>query len=165
MLFTQMWKLTRMIAELKIQTSCSKRRSLRKGVLLWCSGLKIQCCHCKGLRGCCGTNLNPSPQTSTCCGRSPQKKSSKKDGSRQDSGYITVIMRNRGLYTQTLHVSMSSLCGSQDTNPIVSMKIWVQSLASFSGLSMPHRCQRWCRLQMWLGSGVAAALRVAVVPI
>ena len=40
-------------------------------------------------------------------------------------------------------------------NLTVSMRMWVQSLASISGLRMQHCCKLWCRLQMQLGSGVA----------
>ena len=38
--------------------------------------------------------------------------------------------------------------------------VWlrVQSLASLSGLKIPCCHELWCRLQMWLGSGVAVAV-------
>ena len=38
------------------------------------------------------------------------------------------------------------------------MRVWVWSLASLSGLWIRHCCELWCRSQMWLGSGVAVAL-------
>ena len=38
------------------------------------------------------------------------------------------------------------------------MKLWVRSLASLSGLRIPHCCDLWCRLQLWLGSGMAVAV-------
>ena len=44
---------------------------------LWCSGLRIWCCHYSGLRHCCGTSSIPGPGTSTCH-RCSQKKEKKK---------------------------------------------------------------------------------------
>ena len=41
---------------------------------------------------------------------------------------------------------------------LVSMRMWVQSLASPSGLRIQHCSELWCRLQTWLGSGVAMAV-------
>ena len=41
---------------------------------------------------------------------------------------------------------------------LVSMKTWVRSLASLSGLRIWRCLELWCRLQTWLGSGVAVAL-------
>ena len=43
----------------------------------------------------------------------------------------------------------------------VSMRMWFQSLASLSGLRIWPCCERWCRLQTWLGSCGA----IAVAPI
>ena len=37
------------------------------------------------------------------------------------------------------------------------MRMWVRTLALLLGLRIQH-CELWCRLQMWLGSGVAVAL-------
>ena len=37
------------------------------------------------------------------------------------------------------------------------MRLGVQSLASLSGL-IQHCNELWCRLRMWLGSGIAMAL-------
>ena len=46
-----------------------------------------------------------------------------------------------------------SHCGSG--SDVVSVRMWVGSLASLSGLRI-RRCHKlWCRLQMWLRSGVA----------
>ena len=41
---------------------------------------------------------------------------------------------------------------------LVSMRIWVQSLASLNGLRIWHCCKLWCRLQTRLGSRVAMAV-------
>ena len=41
---------------------------------------------------------------------------------------------------------------------LVSMRMWVQSLASLSGLRIWHCHELWCRLQTWLGSRVAVAV-------
>ena len=38
---------------------------------------------------------------------------------------------------------------------LASMRTWVPSLASLSGSRSQHCCELQCRLQMWLGSGVA----------
>ena len=55
------------------------------------------------------------------------------------------------IYTKKLFVG-SSHCGSVGEEPdIVSMKMWVHSLALLSGLRIQH-CHK-----LWLGSGVAAA--------
>ena len=42
------------------------------------------------------------------------------------------------------------------------MRMWVRSLASLSGLRIQHGGKLQCRWQMWLGSGVAGAVAVAV---
>ena len=44
---------------------------------------------------------------------------------------------------------------------LVSMRMQVQSLASFSGSGIWHCCELWCRLQMGLRSGIAVAVAVA----
>ena len=41
------------------------------------------------------------------------------------------------------------------------MRTWVQSLASLSGLRIQCCCERWCRLKLWLGSGIAEAVTQA----
>ena len=38
------------------------------------------------------------------------------------------------------------------------MRLWVQSLDSLSGLRIRRCCELWCRLQTWLGPGVAVAM-------
>ena len=38
------------------------------------------------------------------------------------------------------------------------MRLWVQSLASLSGLRILHCCEMSCRLQMRLGSDVAVVV-------
>ena len=41
---------------------------------------------------------------------------------------------------------------------LVFMRMWVRSLALFSGLRI-QRCHKlWCRSQMWLGSYIAVAV-------
>ena len=37
------------------------------------------------------------------------------------------------------------------------MRLWVQSLASLSGLRIWRCCELWYRSQTWLGSGIAVA--------
>ena len=39
--------------------------------------------------------------------------------------------------------------------------MWVQSVALLSGLTIRRCHELWCRLQSWLGSGVAMAVAVA----
>ena len=39
----------------------------------------------------------------------------------------------------------------------VSMRMWVRSLVSLSGLRLQHCCELWCGSQMWLGSCVAVS--------
>ena len=41
---------------------------------------------------------------------------------------------------------------------LVTMRMWVQSLALLSGLSIPHCHKLQRRSQMWLGSGIAVAM-------
>ena len=41
---------------------------------------------------------------------------------------------------------------------LVSMRMWVRSLASLSGLRSQHCLKLQCRLKTWLGSGVAVAM-------
>ena len=47
-----------------------------QGVPLWCSWLRIQCCHCSGSGHCCGTGVILGPGTFMCCrlGQKTQKK-------------------------------------------------------------------------------------------
>ena len=49
------------------------------------------------------------------------------------------------------------------------MRMWVQSLASISGLMTWHCRELWCRSQMWTGSGVAwlwcRLAAVALIPL
>ena len=42
--------------------------------------------------------------------------------------------------------------------PLVSMRTWVQFLASISGSRIRHCRELWCRLKTWLGSHVAVAV-------
>ena len=44
---------------------------------------------------------------------------------------------------------------------LVSMRTWVRFLASLSGLRIRRCRELWCRLQTWLGSGVAVAVMQA----
>ena len=46
----------------------------------------------------------------------------------------------------------------QVTNHLVSMRMWVQSLALLSRLRIQHCRELWCRLQMGVGSGAAVAV-------
>ena len=46
---------------------------------------------------------------------------------------------------------------------LVSMRLWVQSLASLSGLRIQRYHELWCRSQTRLGGGTAAAVAVVVV--
>ena len=41
---------------------------------------------------------------------------------------------------------------------LVSVRMRVQSLALISGLRIWHCGELWCRLQAWLGSGIAVAV-------
>ena len=47
---------------------------------------------------------------------------------------------------------------SQQKRTLVSMRMWVQSLASRSGLRIQHCHELWCKSQMQLRSGVAMAV-------
>ena len=47
---------------------------------------------------------------------------------------------------------------SGNKSDLVTMRIWVQSLALLSGLRIWHCCELWCRLPTLLGSGVAVAV-------
>ena len=38
------------------------------------------------------------------------------------------------------------------------MRLWVRSLASLSGIRIQHCCELWCRLQRWLRCGIAVAM-------
>ena len=45
------------------------------------------------------------------------------------------------------------------------MRLWVQSLASFSGLRIQCCHELWCRSQMQLGSCISSCIFVALAPI
>ena len=48
------------------------------------------------------------------------------------------------------------ILAQQLTNPTSIMRMWVHSLATFSGLKIRHCHELWS--QMWLGSGIAVAV-------
>ena len=48
------------------------------GFLLWCSGLRIQHCHCRSLDGSCGMGLISGPGTFTCVAKKKKKKKKEK---------------------------------------------------------------------------------------
>ena len=50
------------------------------------------------------------------------------------------------------------LCPRALQTRLVSMRMWVWSLASLSGLRIQSCCELWCRSQMQLGSLVAVAM-------
>ena len=41
---------------------------------------------------------------------------------------------------------------------LVTVRLWVRSMASLSGLRIRCHCELWCRLQMQLGSGIVMAV-------
>ena len=45
---------------------------------------------------------------------------------------------------------------------LVSMRMWVRSLASLSGSGIRLCCELWCKSHTWLGSFIAVAVAVAV---
>ena len=50
------------------------------------------------------------------------------------------------------------IVAQQEGTRLLSMSMWVQTLASFSGLRIQHCCELWCRSQIWLRSGVAVTV-------
>ena len=72
------------------------------------------------------------------------------------------IKMKQGTWEFCIHTKnwWSSCCGSTVTNPTISMRIWVWSLASLSGLRIHHYDELWYRWQMRLGSHVAVAVAV-----
>ena len=56
---------------------------------------------------------------------------------------------------------------SQLRTGVVTVRLWVPSLASLSGLRIPCCCKLLCKSQMWLGSSVAVTVTWAapVAPI
>ena len=50
----------------------------KKGVLLWCSSLRIQCYHCRGLVCCCGIGSTPNLEISICHGCGQKRAVTKK---------------------------------------------------------------------------------------
>ena len=48
-----------------------------------------------------------------------------------------------------------------ESNPLGTMRLWIWSLASRSGLRIWRGCELWCRSQMQLGSCVAVAMAKA----
>ena len=51
----------------KIHSKCNYRS------FLWPSGLRMHCCHCRGLDHCCSEGSIPVEGTSTCCGHDQKK--------------------------------------------------------------------------------------------
>lgn len=47
------------LGEFKMALNVAVRKG--EGVLLWCSRLRVQHCHCSSLDCCCGTGLIPGP--------------------------------------------------------------------------------------------------------
>ena len=50
------------------------------------------------------------------------------------------------------------MVAQQKQNQLVSTRMRVRSLASLSGLKIQRCRELWCRLQRWLGSGIAVAV-------
>ena len=72
--------------------------------------------------------------------------------------YIKLVDSPQNDFLTTVRLnSWSSCCDSVVTN-LLSMRMWVRSLVSLSGLRIQHRCELWCRWQMWLRSRVAMAV-------
>ena len=67
----------------------------------------------------------------------------------------TVLQYN---FFKKIHFFGRSHCGEAETNPLVSMRIWIRSLVLLIGLRLWHCRELWCKLQMQLRSGVAVAV-------
>ena len=64
---------------------------------------------------------------------------------KEDKTTYGMIILLHEIYRNSLHGS-------------VSMRMWVQTLASFSGLRIRCCHELYCRLQTWFGFGVAVAV-------
>ena len=124
------------------------------------SGLRIPCCRERWCRSKiwlrCGiavavaqassysSDQTPSLENPICCRYGPKKpKKKKKKNPKNEKTKISLkVSRNIGLIQMTLQMR-------------------IQSPASLSGLRIRCCCEQWCRLQTWLGSGVAVAVAVA----
>ena len=63
------------------------KRNQTQGVLLWLSGLKIQCCPCCGCGYICGVGSIPDLGTSICC-RCSQRKKGKKERKKPNTKWL-----------------------------------------------------------------------------
>ena len=106
------------------------------GSSLMAQELRIQQCHCCGSGQGYGTGLIPGLGTSACCRQSQKQINKKKRKKKNRSFHMAQRKRIR----------------------LVSLRMWVRSLASLSRLGIQHCCEQRCRLQIWLGSGAAVAV-------
>ena len=107
------------------------------GVPWWCSGLRIQHCHCSG--------LGNFP-----CLRHGQRQGGERKETRNEDTSTFQICIYQKLKTQ------SPCCGLAVTN--LTTRMQVQSLASLSGLRIQCCSELRCRLQMRLESHIAVAV-------
>ena len=74
------------VSEISLTTQKFKlRKRGLKGVPLWLSGLRTQCCHCSHLGHCCDVGLILGPGTSTCHRHGRKGKGKKKKKEREYS--------------------------------------------------------------------------------
>jgi len=99
------------------------------GVLSVAQWVKDWCCPCGGSGCCYGMGSIPGPGTSTCCGCGQRKKKEAEGMSDFRNQDCGVPFVAQGL-----------------TNP------------TSSGLRSQRCHELWCRLQTWLGSGIAVTL-------
>ena len=76
---------------------------------------------------------------------------------------VTVSLENTSWQKPALSILKMSATGvsvvaQRKRTPLVSMRMQVGSLALPSGLRIQCCCELRCRLQMWLGSGIAMAV-------
>ena len=80
-------------------------------------------------------------------------------------GIVQTVLKKRRTKLEDLHFPVSNIttkrsshCGAAETNRLGTMRMWVQSLASLSGLRVQRCLEPWCRLQMQFRSHVAVAV-------
>ena len=66
--------------------------------------------------------------------------------------YYHTIMFNKKCFKGSSHH------GAAETNSTRNQEVQVQSPALLSGLRIQHCRELWCRLQIWLGSGIVVAV-------
>ena len=135
-------------------------------VLYWPSSLEKCLCNCnfeicfhfkdnEELRVICPV---PAEDEQTDCTSAQQLSTSTSPPCAAELSALRYKIFNIDIFHIKITFSEVSIVAQQVKNLTVSVKMWVQSPATLSGLRIQHCCKLQCRLQMQVGSSIAVAV-------